>query len=220
MPLSIFKKPIAAWAIGFLLLIPLAYFFLDPSIAIWIDQEAARSLVHFFFYFTQISDTVFGGRWIYKQAFWSGHSPLALLIFRYLPLCLSFALARFLQQKKLARAFGEGIFLHFFSSLLIVFLKTSIQRNRPFEFLHGASWEMSWGQGGGDSFPSGHTGDYWALFLPFMYHFPAYRIYLALIPLLISLGRIALGMHFLSDVLGAIYLVGLLYALIRQIFTK
>ncbi|MEO1655040.1 MAG: phosphatase PAP2 family protein, partial [Bacteroidota bacterium] len=76
------------------------------------------------------------------------------------------------------------------------------------------------GGGGGDSFPSRHTGDYWALFLPLMYHFPAYRYILMMIPLLISVGRMALGMHFLSDVGGAILLVGLIYLVIRTLLGK
>ncbi|WP_375378222.1 phosphatase PAP2 family protein [Hymenobacter cellulosilyticus] len=57
------------------------------------------------------------------------------------------------------------------------------------------------------SFPSTHTAVYWSLFLPLALAFPRHRLPLLVFPVLIGLGRLALDMHYLSDVLFSIWLV-------------
>jgi membrane-associated phospholipid phosphatase len=61
-----------------------------------------------------------------------------------------------------------------------------------------------------DSFPSSHTAFYWGLLLPAAACLPRYRIPLLVLPVLISIGRIIENVHYISDVLAAIALVGLI----------
>ncbi|MEO1654402.1 MAG: hypothetical protein AAFU64_12725, partial [Bacteroidota bacterium] len=133
------KKSIASLATGFFIFLLSSYYLFDTRLALWIDQEAPSGIPAFFEAFTQVMDTIFGGRWIYQQAFWKGNSLIALILFRYLPLMILLILTRFLDRQKLSRVFGETMLLHAFSAGCIVLLKTFIQRNRPFEFLMGSS---------------------------------------------------------------------------------
>ena len=58
-----------------------------------------------------------------------------------------------------------------------------------------------------DSFPSGHTASYWSLFWPLALAFPRWRGPLLAVPVFVALGRLVLGVHYLSDVWAAIWLV-------------
>ena len=58
-----------------------------------------------------------------------------------------------------------------------------------------------------DSFPSTHTAMYFSLFLPLALAFPRLRGPLLVLPVLIGLGRLVMGAHYLSDVLFSVWLV-------------
>ncbi|HEX8504690.1 MAG TPA: phosphatase PAP2 family protein, partial [Hymenobacter sp.] len=58
-----------------------------------------------------------------------------------------------------------------------------------------------------DSFPSTHTAIYFSLFLPVAVAFPRYRVPLLVLPGFVALGRLVLGVHYLSDVWFSVWLV-------------
>ena len=86
-------------------------------------------------------------------------------------------------------------------------LKNVFERERPSHFLETGQAQQSFWIAGGDSFPSGHTGRYFGIFLPLMVLFPKYRLVLVIVPLYILLARLITTMHYLSDVLISVYLV-------------
>jgi arsenate reductase len=59
---------------------------------------------------------------------------------------------------------------------------------------------------GGDSFPSGHVAFFWGLFLPLAWAFPRWRVPLLAVPVFVAFQRVAVNVHFVSDVLASIAL--------------
>jgi undecaprenyl-diphosphatase len=82
-------------------------------------------------------------------------------------------------------------------------LKFLIQRERPFKTL---SYILKLSEGGGYSFPSGHTTEAFAVaFALIFFTSDKYISYLVLIwAMLVAYSRIVLGVHFPSDILVAI----------------
>ena len=95
----------------------------------------------------------------------------------------------------------------FTSRLVVGMLKNVFERARPSHLLESKQAGQTFWIAGGDSFPSGHVGHYFAIFLPLMVLFPKQRLLLLIVPLYISLGRLILNVHYLSDVLTSVYLV-------------
>ena len=93
---------------------------------------------------------------------------------------------------------------HFIARLVAGVLKNVFGRLRPLE-AHGAD---SWFAGGG-AMPSGHAIHWWALFFPLALLFPRYRWPLLLMPLLISIARVAVNDHYVSDVMASAALAAL-----------
>ncbi len=87
--------------------------------------------------------------------------------------------------------------------------KNFFGRLRPFELLQSADWSHAWFVGG-SSFPSGHAGFYFGLFLPLAWLFPRWRWPLVVIPWFIALARVDANHHFVSDVGTSIGVVGAL----------
>lgn len=77
--------------------------------------------------------------------------------------------------------------------------KNLFGRLRPFELLQSADWGHVWFVGG-SSFPSGHAGFYFGLFLPLAWLFPRWRWPLMVIPWFIAIARVNANHHFVSDV--------------------
>ncbi|HET9864716.1 MAG TPA: phosphatase PAP2 family protein [Steroidobacteraceae bacterium] len=91
-------------------------------------------------------------------------------------------------------------------------LSTGVAKNlfgrlRPFELLQSGDWSHAWFVGG-SSFPSGHAGFYFGLFLPLAWLFPRWRWPLMLVPWFIAVARIDANHHFVSDVGLSIAMVG------------
>ncbi|HEV8537970.1 MAG TPA: phosphatase PAP2 family protein, partial [Bacteroidota bacterium] len=86
-------------------------------------------------------------------------------------------------------------------------LKTVFGRARPSTIVDSQQIDPAIWFVGGDSFPSGHVGRYFGIFLPLAVVLPRYRLALLVVPIYISMGRIILNVHFLSDVFASIYIV-------------
>lgn len=95
------------------------------------------------------------------------------------------------------------------STLLTGIAKPLFGRLRPFELLGGGEWNQAWFAGGG-SFPSGHAGFYFGLFLPLATLFPRWRWPLLAVPWFVAIARVDANDHFLSDVAVSIVVAALL----------
>jgi len=84
--------------------------------------------------------------------------------------------------------------------------KNLFGRLRPFELLQGGDWAHAWFVGG-SSFPSGHAGFYFGLFMPLAWLFPRWRWPLMLIPWFIAVARVDANHHFVADIGASIVLV-------------
>jgi undecaprenyl-diphosphatase len=92
-------------------------------------------------------------------------------------------------------------------------IKFLIQRPRPFNNPEIAKWLRHVGDAHGPSFPSNHAANSFAAAVILSWYFPSLRKVFYIIAILIGYSRIALGVHYPSDVVtGAILgiLVGLL----------
>lgn len=108
------------------------------------------------------------------------------------------------------------------STLLSGVSKNLFGRLRPFELLTSGAWEHAW-FAGGSSFPSGHTGFYFGLFLPLAYLFPRWRWPLLVVPFFVAVARIAVNDHFLSDVTASMALAAFitwLAASVRELWAQ
>jgi membrane-associated phospholipid phosphatase len=127
----------------------------------------------------------------------------------FLVLGLAFAIGRYALKRRGATLFLILLLTHEFSMVLANVLKGTVHRLRP-EVQFGAGYVGTglWAAGPhNDSFPSSHTAIYFSLFLPLAVAFPRWRWPLLVLPGLIGLGRLVLGMHYLSDVWFSLWLV-------------
>lgn len=93
---------------------------------------------------------------------------------------------------------------HLTSRLVAGVLKNVFSRSRPYELLESGTWNSQFFQDGGSSFPSGHAVHFWGLFFALAYLFPKCRWPLAILPVFVSLARVLVNDHFLSDVLASV----------------
>ena len=94
--------------------------------------------------------------------------------------------------------------------------KNLFGRLRPFQVLESGDWTHAWFVNG-NSFPSGHAGYYFGLFLPLAWLFPRWRWPLLLAPWFIAIARINANDHFVSDVAASMLVVGLLTLLAARL---
>ena len=137
----------------------------------------------------------------------------------FLVLGLAFAIGRYALKRRGATLFLILLLTHEFSMVLARVLKGSVHRLRP-EVQFSADYEGTglWANGPhNDSFPSSHTAIYFSLFWPLALAFPRWRVPLLVLPGLIALGRLVLGMHYLSDVWFSLWLVVALTFLFNQL---
>ncbi|MDB5235002.1 MAG: phosphatase family protein [Hymenobacter sp.] len=127
----------------------------------------------------------------------------------FLVLGLAFAIGRYGLKRRGATIFLILLLTHEFSMVLANVLKGAVHRLRPeVQFGGGYTGSGLWQIGPhNDSFPSSHTAIYFSLFLPLAVAFPRWRVPLLVLPALIGLGRLVLGMHYLSDVWFSLWLV-------------
>ena len=75
-------------------------------------------------------------------------------------------------------------------------LKNVFERNRPYQ---AAGWFVD----GGSSFPSGHAAHFWGLFFALAIAFPRTRIPALVLAVFVSLSRVLVNDHYLSDVVAS-----------------
>lgn len=172
---------------------------LDEPLALWVHRHAA-GVVPFFASLTNAVDRAYeaaniGGR---PTLFWA--------------LGLAYLLGRWVWRRRWATVFLIILLTHLASVVSASVLKVAVHRSRP-----GALFTPGYTES--FSFPSSHTAIYWSLFLPLALAFPRWRWPLLAVPVLIALGRLVLGAHYLSDVWAAIWLVAAwatLFGLLRR----
>jgi undecaprenyl-diphosphatase len=147
-----------------------------------------------------------------------GFSPIidAAVIFAadYLAFLLFFALVGYeswqwvVGRRSRARALLGAIGIAGFAWLVAEAVKFFIARPRPFLVIDGLRPLIQ--HGGYDSFPSGHVTFFFALGVAFLFaKKQALSILFMSTALVMGLARVAAGIHWPSDVLGAILLGGL-----------
>ncbi|WP_324671724.1 phosphatase PAP2 family protein [Hymenobacter sp. GOD-10R] len=184
-------------------LCPMALWGLDKPLALWLHVYTP-GLRPFFEAFTNAADK------IYTTLFYS--ADLGGVPIGFVALLVLFLLGRFVLG-----APKPGVFLLIGLVLLnsgvaTNLLKIYFQRPRPDAFLLHGMVGAGFGQATTRdySFPSSHTTLYFSLLFPLAWQFPKYRWPLLVLPMLITVGRLVLELHFLGDVLASIGLVGML----------
>ena len=137
----------------------------------------------------------------------------------FLALGLAFAIGRYALKRRGATLFLILLLTHEFSMVRANVFKGSVHRLRPeVQFGTGYVGTGLWASGPhNDSFPSSHTATYFSLCWPLALAFPRWRVPLLVLPGLIALGRLVLGMHYLSDVWFSLWLVVALTFLFSQL---
>ena len=176
----------------------LLIFFFDQPLAQFIHAHFAGA-APFFAAITAAADTV-------HEALMTHVLGLPII---FLALGLAFAIGRYALKRREATIFLILLLTHEFSMVLANVLKGSVHRLRPeVQFGSGYVGTGLWAAGAhNDSFPSSHTAIYFSLFWPLAVAFPRWRVPLLVLPGLIALGRLVLGMHYLSDVWFSLWLV-------------
>ncbi len=174
---------------------------------LWLDQPLAQfihghfaGVAPFFAYLTAGADAV-------HEALMTHVAGVPVL---FLALGVAFAVGRYALKRPGATLFLTLLLTHEFSMVLANVLKGAVHRLRPeVQFGGGYAGTGLWATGlpHNDSFPSSHTAIYFSLFLPLALAFPRWRWPLLVLPGLIGLGRLVLGMHYLSDVWFSLWLV-------------
>jgi membrane-associated phospholipid phosphatase len=160
---------------------------LDKPLALAFHQYAAGA-VPFFASLTDAVDTA------YAAANIKGRPTL------FWALGLAYLVGRCGLRRRWATVFLITLLIHLASVVSTNVLKLAINRPRP-GVLFTPGYTESF------SFPSSHTAIYWSLFLPLAVAFPRWRWPLLAVPTLVALGRLVLGVHYVSDVWAAIWLV-------------
>ena len=96
---------------------------------------------------------------------------------------------------------------HFTARLIAGVLKNVFGRLRPFE-VQAAGWHDAFFADGG-AMPSGHAVHFWALYFPLALLFPRLRWILLPLPVAISIARVLLNDHYLSDVVASVAIAAL-----------
>lgn len=142
---------------------------------------------------------------------WATLLPLTKFALGFLLLAAGLVLAWRAPTRDLGRFLGVVGGIHMTTRLLTGVLKVPFGRARPYEVLATGDWRHEW-FGDGGAFPSGHAAHFWALLLPVAWRWPRTRIPLLVVTLFVSLSRIAVNDHYLSDVLASIAIAAFMTA--------
>jgi membrane-associated phospholipid phosphatase len=194
----IFTHPVAI--IVYLMLITISYCYLDKPIA------------HYFYSHFNSINSVIWVRWSTKLA--SG----ALYLGGLLILTLYF---KFISHNE--KALGASLFLWICvlsSSLVCTIIKITLARARPYQYFMHDTFGFQWFklQGTFWSFPSGHTTAIMSVMFGLSILYPRHLFKFVFAGILISITRIILLKHFLSDVLAAYMLALIVVELVRRQF--
>ncbi|RYY16163.1 MAG: phosphatase PAP2 family protein [Cytophagaceae bacterium] len=159
----------------------------DVPLAQWLHTHAAGA-APFFAAFTAAVDAAYAATNL-------GGRPTLLAA-----LALAYVVGRWGLRQRWATVFLLTLLTHGCSTVSASMLQVAVHRPRPdVLFTPGSTASLS--------FPSSHTAIYWSLFWPLAGALPRWRAPLLVVPVLIALGRLVLGAHYLSDVWAAIWLV-------------
>ena len=107
---------------------------------------------------------------------------------------------------------------HLASRVTAGVLKEVFDRLRPHEVIQAGDWDWKFFTGHGNSFPSGHSVHFWALFFPLAFLFPRYRVPLAIVPFFMMVARVGVNDHWCSDVIASAGLAALFTLLFAWVF--
>lgn len=147
----------------------------------WINHNRIYALDNFFRFITD------------SAAFTSITIAILVIIFAFIKK------TAFLKYRKYQVAFAFTI-----NALIINILKYTVNRPRPFE-VDKAIEKLTWG--GSPSFPSGHTGDAMvvAISLSLLFYKRKWLLFVVwLWAIAVAYSRIVLGVHYPSDIIGAV----------------
>jgi membrane-associated phospholipid phosphatase len=116
--------------------------------------------------------------------------------------------ARVWKHRTVARLLIFVGLAHVTARFLAGIMKPPFSRLRPYEVLDNG-WNDTWFAPVGNSFPSGHAVHFWGLFFPLVVLFPRFWKQFAALPVLISVARVVVNDHYLSDVLTSVAVAAL-----------
>jgi membrane-associated phospholipid phosphatase len=180
-------------------------FWIDEPLAWWIQREGQFAFLFFEIYTNSLDNLLFGNLIYMSYQKMVGLQYLSFASVRYLLLIALFVVFYIgLRNKETARVFIFIILVHLATTASAGILKIIIKRERPSELYKSSQYDLNFWEGQGDSFPSGHTADYFGFFLPLALGFQRFKWLILPIPILIALGRLFLHAHYLSDVFFSI----------------
>jgi undecaprenyl-diphosphatase len=130
------------------------------------------------------------------------------------------AFAFFKKSRELKIRGWQLLFAFILNSVVITILKHLVNRVRPFK-VDKLIEKLS--AGGSPSFPSGHTADAFLIAISLTLLFSKHKWWLALVwiwAIVVAYSRMALGVHYPSDVLGSMVIGGLIAAIVNSFFKK
>lgn len=169
----------------------------DLRILEFVQQGRIKELDHFFMAYTDIAPFIAGA----IAAFY--------LVYGFIKK------TPFLKYRK-----WEVAVAYLINAIIITILKYAVNRTRPF-VIDSHIEKLTWG--GSPSFPSGHTGDAMIIAITVSLVFYKQKWWLALLwiwAILVGYSRMVLGVHFLSDVLGATVISVIVGFVVHSIFKK
>lgn len=175
-----------------------------------------KPLAQLFYHYLPVFDKPAGA----FTLFWDTLTTNLVLLWAVLAGC-GLLLVLTQKNKMYGMVFGVAILVNLSSSLVTGQLKAATLRTRPqYYFQHPDAADFFNREVRGDSFPSGHASFYWGLFLPFAMIFRRYATFLAAVPVLISIARMAQTHHYLSDVLASFTLAWWLSIVVLAVSKK
>jgi len=101
--------------------------------------------------------------------------------------------------------------------LIVLILRKLIKRLRPYAKDSSIEKLSNFGSGPrGASFPSSHTAIAFSLGLIVLTDWPIFAIFILFLAFLVALGRIFTGVHYLTDILGGIFLAAGVFLIVER----